>query len=110
MEDKTFDLMSKLYSEMNSKFDEMNLKFDRIDSRFDGIDKKLDKKADKNDIVRIEDKLENNSKALFDGYALTYEKLSDIGKKLEDIYSFFFVFLYVFTHPYNYQTDGSSYY
>jgi len=78
MEDKTFDLMSKMYTEMNSKFDEIN-------SRFDGIDSKLDRKADKSDIVRIEYKLENNSKALFDGYTLTYEKLTDIEKKLADL-------------------------
>ncbi len=92
MEDKTFELMSKLYAEMNSRFDKMNSRFDGIDSRFDGIDsrfdvidKKLDEKADKTDIVRIEDKLDNNSKALFDGYTLTYEKLSDLEKQLENI-------------------------
>ncbi|MGH4050186.1 MAG: hypothetical protein ACREVX_02350 [Clostridium sp.] len=73
MEDKSFELMSKLYTEMNSKFDKMNSRFNGIDSRFDIIDKKLDAKADKTDIVRIEDKSDNNSKALFDGYTLNYE-------------------------------------
>ena len=56
-----------------------------MNSRFDEINIKLDKKADKNDIVRLEDKLENKTKALFDGYSQTYEKLTDIEKKLEDI-------------------------
>lgn len=73
MEDKIFELMSKMYSDMNSKLDEIN--------------KKLDMKADKNDIVKIEDKLENNSKALFDGYKQTYEKITDIEKQLENISS-----------------------
>jgi len=92
MEDKIFDLMGKMYTEMNSKFDEMNSKFDEMDSKFDGINsrfdeinKKLDKKADKDDIVRLEDKLENKTKALFDGYTQTYEKLTDIEKRLEII-------------------------
>lgn len=78
MEDRTFDLMSKMYTEMNSRFGEMN-------SRFNELNKKLDKKVDKDDIVRIEDKLENKTKALFDGYTQTYEKLTDIEKKLEYI-------------------------
>jgi len=71
MEDKIFDLMGKMYTEMNLKFDEVN--------------SKLDKKADKNDIVRLEEKLENKTKALFDGYTQTYEKLTDIEKRLEVI-------------------------
>jgi len=63
----------------------MNTRFGEIDSRFDEINIKLDKKADKTDIVRLEDKLDNKTKALFDGYSQTYEKLTDIEKKLEDI-------------------------
>ena len=80
MEDKVFDLMSKIYSEMNSRFNEMN-------SRFNEINKKLDMKADKSDIVRIEDKLENNSKALLDGYKQTYEKITTLEKTLDNISS-----------------------
>lgn len=71
MEDKTFELLSKMYSDINTKLDEIN--------------KKIDLKADKNDIVRIEDNLGNNSKALFDGYKQTYEKVIDIEKQLTDI-------------------------
>lgn len=73
MEDKIFELISKMYSDMNTKLDE--------------IHKKLDRKADKNDIVRIEDKLGNNSIALFDGYKQSYEKLTNIEKQLECISS-----------------------
>ncbi|MGH4120978.1 hypothetical protein [Clostridium sp.] len=71
LEDKTFDLMSKMYTEMNLKFDEINIK--------------LDKKADKSDIIRLEDKFEDKTKSLFDGYTQTYEKLTNIEKKLEAI-------------------------
>lgn len=71
MEVKTFELLSKMYSDINTKLDEIN--------------KKIDLKADKNDIVRIEDKLGNDSKTLFDGYKQTYEKVIDIEKQLTDI-------------------------
>ena len=80
MDDKMFDLMTKMYSEMTEKFKE-------IDKRFDTIEKKLDEKADRHDIVRLEDKIDNNSKALFDGYIQTYEKVTDVEKKVEDISS-----------------------
>ena len=85
MEDKTFDLLGKMYTEINTRFGEINTRFGEMNSRFDELNIKLDKKADKNDIVRLEDKLDNKTKALFDGYTLTYEKLTDIEKKLEYI-------------------------
>ena len=44
MEDKLFELMTKMYSD--------------ITVRLDSMDKKLDGKADKSDIVRIENKLD----------------------------------------------------
>lgn len=61
MEDKMFEFMTKMYAEMTN--------------RFDAIDKKLDSKADKNDIVRIENKLDNTTKALFDGYNQVCDKV-----------------------------------
>lgn len=54
MEDKVFELLTKMYSEMAEQFKEIN--------------DKLDKKADKNDIVRLENELNPKVEALFDGY------------------------------------------
>ncbi|NLL07235.1 MAG: hypothetical protein GX270_15970 [Clostridiaceae bacterium] len=54
MEDKSFELLTKMYSEMTEQFKEVN--------------KKLDEKADKNDIIRLENELNPKVKALFDGY------------------------------------------
>ncbi len=73
MEDKMFELITKMYSEITTKLEIM--------------DKKLDNKADKQDIVRIENKLDNDSKALFDGYTQTFEKLIAVEKKVDDISS-----------------------
>lgn len=71
MEDKLFELMTKMYSD--------------ITVRLDSMDKKLDGKSDKSDIVRIENKLDADSKALFDGYKQTYEKLGVLETKVDSI-------------------------
>ena len=71
MEDKLFEFMTKMYSD--------------ITVRLDTIDKKLDEKADKSDIVRIENKSDSDSKALFDGYKQTYEKLEILETKVDGI-------------------------
>ena len=69
MEDKTFELLTKMYSEFSS--------------RFDGVENDI--KGLKNDVVRIENKLDTNSKALFDGYSQTYEKLLEVDKKVDGL-------------------------
>ena len=71
MEDKLFELITKMYSD--------------ITVRLDTMDKKLDNKADKSDIVRIENKMDNDTKALYDGYKQTYEKLQVIETKVDSI-------------------------
>lgn len=61
MEDKMFELMSKMYAEMQQGFKDI-----------------------RNDIVRIEDKLDSNSKALFDGYKQNYELTKEVKEKLDE--------------------------
>lgn len=94
--DKTFELLTKMYAEMNKRFDDVNekfgvvdkrfddvdKKFDNVDRRFDDVNKKLDAKADKSDIVRIENKLDKDSKALFDGYKQNSEQLNRIEQEV----------------------------
>jgi len=71
LEDKTFELLSKLYGEFSEFRKET----------------KEDIQGLKSDIVRIENKLDTNSKALFDGYKQTYEKLESLEIKVDDISS-----------------------
>lgn len=73
MEDKVFDLMTKMYSDLTAKLET--------------LDKKLDGKVDKQDIIRLENKQDSDSKALFDGYMLTFEKLVAVENKVDDISS-----------------------
>lgn len=85
MEDKMFELMKKMYSEITGRLDTMDKKLETVDKRLETVDKKLDSKADKHDIVRLEDKMTNDSKALFDGYTQTFEKIAVVEKKVEDL-------------------------
>lgn len=71
MDDKAFELLSKMYSEMQTGFAKM-------DERLTGVE---------NHVVRLEDKIDTNSKALFDGYKQTYEKLEVLEKKVDEISS-----------------------
>ncbi len=78
MEDKMFELMSKIYGELTAFRTETNK---RLDSLEDG-QKKLN-----NDIIRIENKLDNNSKALFDGYNQVYDKVVAVENAVNDLSS-----------------------
>ena len=46
---------------------------------------KKDVKGLKKDVVRIENKVDSESKALFDGYRQTYEEVVDIKKSVNEI-------------------------
>ena len=83
--DKTFELLTKMYSEMSKRFDDVNKKFDDVNKRFDEVSRKLDTKADKSDIIRIENKLNKDSKALFDGYVQNSEQLTRINNKIDEL-------------------------
>lgn len=71
MEDKTFDLVTQLYSEMTKQFE-------LITHRFEAIEQKLDSKADASDIIRLENILIPKVDALLDGYKQLSEKQNEI--------------------------------
>ena len=68
LEDKVFELLTKMYSEMTEQFKEIN--------------SKLDEKADKSDIVRLENELNPKVEALFDGYKQHTDILERIEKEV----------------------------
>ncbi|HYE84613.1 MAG TPA: hypothetical protein VEG39_20930 [Clostridia bacterium] len=73
MEDKIFELLTKMYSEMTEQFKEIN--------------NKLDNKADKSDIVRMENDLKPKVDAALEGYKVVYEKLTTLEEKVDIINS-----------------------
>lgn len=76
MEDKTFELITKMYGEFTSRFNEMEIRFDKIETDIQGL---------KKDVLRIENEHGKKLEALFDGYQQTYEKLDVIEQKLDDL-------------------------
>ena len=63
--------MEKMYSEMTIQFKEIN--------------RKLDKKADKTDIVRIENNINPKIEALLDGYKQLSEGQENIKNRINDL-------------------------
>jgi len=68
MEDKAFELLTKMYSEMTEQF--------KV------VKSKLDEKADKSDIVRMQNELNPRVNALFDGYKQHTDILERIEKEV----------------------------
>lgn len=80
MDDKLFDLMTKMYSEMQE------MKADIKETKADLKETKADLKADINKIyIKIEHDIEPKLGALFDGYKQTFELEKENSKKLDDI-------------------------
>ena len=75
MEDKTFNLVEKLYVEMQTGFKKV---YEDMNGGFREVHAKLDQKADKTDIVRLENELHTNTSALFDGYSQLNDKFDRI--------------------------------
>jgi len=74
MEDKIFDLLEKLYIEVQEVKSNMATKDELSEA----------KKELKHDIIRLEEKMDKNHKALYDGYWLTYEKLEALETKVDE--------------------------
>lgn len=78
MEDKTLEIVTQMYSQMKERFD-------NLDNLMVKVESNLTTKSDKQDIVRIEEKLEDISKILFDGYTLVYEKIMLLDDNLHKV-------------------------
>ena len=100
MEDKTFELIEKLYGEFASFRKETRDRFDGVDEKFNGVDKRFDVsdnrfkgleaevKEIKKTLIRIEQNHGNKLEALFDGYKQHSDQLDRIEEKVsrhEDI-------------------------
>lgn len=71
MDDKIFDLLEKMYVEIQEMKANMVTKDDLAKTN--------------QSIVRLEDKMDTNHKALYDGYKLTYEKLTTLEDKVDKL-------------------------
>ena len=80
MEDKIFELIEKMYNEMQNGFREVCKDIIRLD-------RKVDDKVDdvRQDIVRLENKMDENHKALYDGYKQNSEAVTEIREDIKDL-------------------------
>ncbi len=75
LEDKTFELLSKLYGEFSEFRKETNTRLNSLENG----QKKIES--------LIENDVKSDIKALYDGYKQTYEKLESLEIKVDDISS-----------------------
>ncbi|MDM8533750.1 hypothetical protein QUF55_03500 [Clostridiaceae bacterium HSG29] len=87
--DDRFDKMDDRFDKMDDRFDKMDDRFDKMDGRIDGMESKMATKDDIKDINRklevLENKLDNNCKALYDGYMMNSEKLTVVVMKVDEL-------------------------
>lgn len=70
MNDKTYDLLEKMYIQFNNRFDNLENRFDNLENRFDNLENRFDDleqvvKKNSENIIRIENKIDNKFGALF---------------------------------------------
>ena len=82
MEDKTFQLIEKMYNEMQNGFREVRKDIVRLD-------KKIDDKVDdvRQDIVRLENKMDENHKAFYGRYKRNGEAITEIREDIKNLKS-----------------------
>ena len=71
VEDRTFDLLTKMYSEFTNTFSKMDQRLGTLETGFDEMNEKMD--SLNGHVIRLENKQNIDSKALFDGYKQIYE-------------------------------------
>lgn len=82
-DDKTFELMSRMYSEFIEFRKETKRQFVEIDRQLALINDRTNKTG--NQLTVLEFELRRDISALFDGYKLVYEKLNVIERKVDNI-------------------------
>lgn len=80
MEDKTFELLTKMYNEFSEKFDKIDGKVDKLEKEMKETNTRLTKIE-----LCIENEIKPDIKAALEGYQMVYEELSEKGKSIEII-------------------------
>ena len=76
MEDKTFQLLEKMYSEFIQFKEETNKRFDGMDNKINDINKT---------VINIEQDHGQKLNALFDGYKQNAEAINKINQKIDKL-------------------------
>ncbi len=82
--EQLFEFMTKMYGDLNGRIDSIGKEMQGMKGEMQGMKGEMqgmkgeiqgmkENMATKHDIVRLENKMDANHKALYDGYKLTYE-------------------------------------
>ncbi len=97
MEDKTFELIEKLYIRMEAgfatvdqRFEQIDQRFEKVDQRFEQIDRRFEQVdgqlgALRQDVARLEHDHGDKLRALFDGYQAHTEAIERMGLELSGL-------------------------
>lgn len=80
MEDKSFELLTKMYSEMKEQFAAVNGRISAIDGRIDTLQSEV--KTISNQVIRFENDLKPKVEAALDGYKQHADILERIEKEV----------------------------
>ncbi len=79
-EDKTFELLTKMYGEFSGRFDRIEGRFDRMEDRFKSAENEIKKIQ-----VKLEHTIEPQIKVLFEDRNDIHKKLDSIEQKVDDL-------------------------
>ena len=85
VEDKTFELIEKMYSDINKRFDNLEDDIRHVKNDIQHVKKEILHVG--NQVTNLEDNHGKKLDALFDGYKQTYEKLQEHDKRFDDVES-----------------------
>lgn len=80
MEDKSFELLSKMYDEFSRRFDSVEARLETLENGQKAIEKRIDKLE-----LAIENEIKKDITGLYDGYRRIYEKLADVEQDVRSL-------------------------
>lgn len=92
--EQLFEFMTKMYTDLNGRIDGIEKKMHGMENEMSGIKDEMNGikdemrdgfRATRQDIVRLENKVNTNHKALYDGYKQTYERMVILEDKVDKI-------------------------
>lgn len=83
MDKKAFNLLEKMYVDLSGKIDNINGEIKEIRIDINGVKQGVNEVEQ--DIIRIEHKMDDNHKALYDGFKLNAEGIQELNIKVDNL-------------------------
>jgi len=80
VEDKSFELLSRMYDEFSRRFDSVEARLETLENGQKAIEKRIDKLE-----LAIENEIKKDIAGLYDGYRRIYEKLTDVEQDVRSL-------------------------